>query len=55
MQKHPTDRQPTSEGGRVRAFLALSRKKRETFHRRESPTGARRLIEFMRIARGRTV
>jgi len=44
-----------SKGGRVRAFLALARQKRDTFHRHETPASARRLVEFLRIARGRTV
>ena len=46
---------PASKGGRVRAFLTLARQKRETFHRSEAPASARRLVEFLRIARGRTV
>lgn len=46
---------PASTGGRVSAFLRLARQKRETFHRSESPSGTRRLVEFLRIARGRTV
>lgn len=46
---------PASKGARVRAFLALARQKRETFHRSETQSGARRLVEFLRIARGRTV
>lgn len=55
MTKYPTDQPPASMGGRVEAFFRLSRTPRETFHRSETPSGARRLIEFLRIARGRRV
>jgi len=54
MTKHLADHRPASRGGRVRAFLKLARQKRETFHRTETPSSTRRLVEFLRIARGRT-
>ncbi len=55
MPKHPTDHRSASKSGRLLVFLKLARTPRETFHRPENPAGARRLVEFLRIARGRTV
>lgn len=55
MSKHIADHRAPSKGGKLRAFFQIARSKRETFHRSESLTGGRRLVEFLRIARGRTV
>lgn len=55
MTKHLADHRHTNHGGRVRAFFKLARQKRETFHRTETSGSTRRLVEFLRIARGRTV
>lgn len=55
MTKHLVDHRTPSRGGKLRAFLRLARQPRETFHRNETAVGPRRLVEFLRIARGRTV
>lgn len=55
MTKHIADHRSQTKGGKLRAFLRLARSKRELFHRSESVSGTRRMVEFLRIARGRTV
>ncbi len=54
MTKHIADRRTPSQGGRVKLFLRLARQERGFWHRSESTAGNRRLVEFLRIARGRT-
>jgi hypothetical protein len=55
MTRHIADRRTPSQGGRVRQFLRIDREVERTWHRPETPSGSRRLVEFLRIARGRTV
>jgi hypothetical protein len=56
MTKHLADHRTPSQGGRVKAFMQLARKTREGWHRVEGkPPTNRRLVEFLRIARGRMV
>lgn len=52
MTKHLADKRAAPSMGRVKHFLRLSRSLRETWHRSESATGATRLKQFLRIARG---
>jgi hypothetical protein len=53
MSKHLADKRAPSTGSRVKQFLRLSRTKRETWHRPHTASGSSRLIQFLRIARGR--
>ena len=54
MAKHVTDHRPVSNGGRTAQFLRLARLPRVLWHRTEVlPAGNRRVVEFLRIARGR--
>jgi hypothetical protein len=54
MTKHLADRRAPSKGGRVKAFMKLARSARESWHRTEGTPSNKRLVEFIRIARGRT-
>ncbi len=55
MTRHVADRRALPEGGRLKHFFRIGRGERLTWHRPETPAGPRRLREFLRIARGRTV
>jgi len=55
MARHVIDKRTLSQGGRVRNFLRLARQQRGIWHRSEAPGTNRRLVEFLRIARGHTV
>jgi hypothetical protein len=55
MARHVIDKRTLSQGGRVRNFLRLARQQRGLWHRSEAPGTNRRLMEFLRIARGHTV
>jgi hypothetical protein len=55
MARHVIDKRTLSQGGRVRNFLRLARQQRGLWHRSEAPGTNRRLVEFLRIARGHTV
>ena len=55
MSKHLADHRKTSTGGRVRHFLRLARGERGPWHRAHAQPGPARLVQFLRIARGRTV
>ena len=55
MARHVIDKRTLSQGGRVRNFLRLARQARGLWHRSEAPGTNRRLVEFLRIARGHTV
>jgi len=56
MSRHVADKRRPSNGGRVKHFLRIERGHTEQWHRSEAkPVGARRLVEFVRIARGRAV
>lgn len=53
MGRHIADKRAPSTGGRVKHFLRLARKPRETWHRPHTKSGVTRLMQFLRIARGR--
>ena len=52
--RHKADKRSPSTGTRTAEFLRLSRTPRETFHTHHSAPKASRLMQFLRIARGRT-
>ncbi|MEA5159410.1 hypothetical protein U5903_01365 [Cereibacter johrii] len=54
MSRHLADKRTPSDGGRVKNFLRLARHPRSIWHREEARSaGNRRVLEFLRIARGR--
>lgn len=53
MTKHAMDHTPARTGTRLKHFLRLSRTPRETWHRPHTKSGVTRVIQFLRIARGR--
>jgi len=53
--RHLADTRSPSTGGRVKNFLRLSKMRRDTFHAKYPPAGSSRVVQFLRIARGRTV
>ena len=55
MGKHLADHRTAGGTEKVRRFLHLGRTPRETWHRPRPAAGASRLVQFLRIARGRTV
>jgi hypothetical protein len=55
MSKHLADHRAATTGGRVKHFLRLARAGRETWVRPRGAAGNSRLVQFLRIARGRTV
>jgi len=60
MTRHLADHPGTGQGGQLTRYLAIARQTADTrwpslFRRPTPPAGNRRLIEFLRIARGRTV
>ncbi len=55
MAKHLFDHRRISKAGRVVHFLAIARAARVTWHRAEAKAGSTRIVQFCRIARGRTV
>lgn len=52
--RHLADNRAPSTGSRTAQFLRLARSPREMFHARHTAVGASRLMQFLRIARGRT-
>ncbi|WP_431297686.1 hypothetical protein [Tabrizicola sp. BL-A-41-H6] len=54
MSRHVADKRATPSGVRVQRFLAIARARRETWHRKQEEAGPSRLIQFLRIERGRT-
>jgi hypothetical protein len=55
MGRHLADHRSPSKGARLRHFLRIARADRAGWHRAETLAATnRRLVEFMRIARGRT-
>jgi hypothetical protein len=54
MPRHLIDRRKPSQGARLRNFMRLARQERALWHRSEAPVSNRRLVEFLRIDRGRT-
>jgi hypothetical protein len=55
MSRHLADHRSRTTGGRLKHFLRLARTPRETWQRPRGKSGSTRLIQFLRIARGRTV
>ncbi|MFN3991872.1 MAG: hypothetical protein ACK4IU_03075 [Tabrizicola flagellatus] len=55
MSRHLADHRARSTGARVKHFLRLSRTPRDTWLRARGASGAARLVQFLRIERGRTV
>ena len=57
MTKHIADHRSASDGGRLKQFLRISRDKSDTVWRATwsrpstAPTGNRRVVEYIRIAR----
>ena len=55
MPKHLADHRKAPTETKVKEFLRLSRVARETWHRPRGAAGESRLVQFLRIERGRTV
>ncbi|HCZ00730.1 MAG: hypothetical protein A3D16_05755 [Rhodobacterales bacterium RIFCSPHIGHO2_02_FULL_62_130] len=61
MTKHLADHRTPSQGGRLKHFLRIARDRSEEVWRtawqrnRETDGGHRRVVEYVRIARGRQV
>lgn len=55
MSRHLADHRSQTTGARLKHFLRLARKPRETWARPRGKAGSSRLIQFLRIERGRTV
>lgn len=53
--RHLADHRKLSTGGRMKHFLRLARHPREIWHRPRSIAGKSRIVQFLRIERGRTV
>lgn len=53
MSRHLADHRAGSTGSRVKQFLRLARTPRETWKRARGAAGAQRVVQFLRIARGR--
>jgi hypothetical protein len=54
MSRHLADHRSRSTGARVKHFLRLARTPRETWQRPRGKSGAGRLIQFLRIEKGRS-
>lgn len=54
MSRHLADHRSRSNGGRIKHFLRLARTPRETWQRPRGSAGKARLLQFLRIERGRT-
>jgi hypothetical protein len=54
MARHIADRRAPTDGGRVKHFLRLARTPRETWKQSRGAPGPTRLVQFLRIERGRT-
>lgn len=61
MTRHLADKRAPTDGGRIRNFLRIARSEGEGFWRglwkapRLKPAEGRRVVEYVRIARGREV
>ena len=55
MSRHLADHQSRTTGGRLKHFLRLAKAPRETWPRARGKVGPGRLVQFLRIERGRTV
>ncbi|MBN8629556.1 MAG: hypothetical protein J0L76_01725 [Rhodobacterales bacterium] len=54
MSRHLADHRTRTTGGRLKHFLRIARTPRETWqHSRKTP-GSSRLVQFLRIERGRS-
>lgn len=53
MSRHLADHRTRSTGSRIKHFLRLARTPRETWHQPRTAAGRSRLLQFLRIARGR--
>ena len=54
MSRHLADHRARTTGARLKHFLRLARSPRETWQRPRGKAGSARLVQFLRIARGRT-
>lgn len=54
MSRHLADHRTRTSGGRLKHFLRLARTPRETWQRPRGTSGSTRLVQFLRIERGRT-
>ncbi|AWB49973.1 hypothetical protein HYN69_17005 [Gemmobacter aquarius] len=52
MSRHLADHGHSRGSGRVRAFFRIARQGRGWWHRSESVASGRRVVEFIRLARG---
>lgn len=52
--RHKADKRAPSTGSRTENFLRLARHPRETFHTHHAAPKSARLMQFLRIARGKT-
>lgn len=54
MARHLADHRKSSEGGRVKHFLRLAKAPRETWKVARPGSAGGRLVQFLRIERGKT-
>jgi hypothetical protein len=54
MSRHLADHRARTTGGRVKHFLRLARRPRETWLRQRGGSGPTRIVQFLRIERGHT-
>jgi hypothetical protein len=54
MSRHLADHRARTTGSRVKHFLRLARTPRNTWLRARGAAGAGRLVQFLRIERGRS-
>jgi hypothetical protein len=54
MSRHLADHRSRTTGSRVKHFLRLARTPRETWQRPRGASGTNRLVQYLRIERGRT-
>jgi hypothetical protein len=54
MGRHLADHRTLSSGSRVKHFLRLSRSPRETWKQARAAAGPSRVVQFLRIAKGRS-
>jgi hypothetical protein len=54
MSRHVMDHTPARSATGIKQFLRLARTPRETWHRKHAATGSSRIVQFLRILRGRS-
>ena len=54
MSRHLADHQAPTTGGRLKHFLRLARTPRRVWHKSQNTGSQARVVQFLRIARGRT-